>query len=135
MRSIAPYYDRAYLSLFQLFRIPARAKYAAVCERAHLIEPQCAYVIDRIPVAIERMCTDCYISAYLCVCDRSQFPALERTSTGCTNRPEAVYVSIFIFFIYFCLIISLSLIIYLVFLFLFIYLLLLVFVNLILFCF
>ena len=97
MRSIAPYYDRAQLSLFQFFRIPALAKYAAACERTRLTEPQCTCAIDRIPFAIERMCTDCYISEYLCVCDRSQFPALERTSAGSTNRPEAVYVSVFIY--------------------------------------
>ena len=101
VRSIVPLCDRTHLSLFQLFRIPALAKYAAACERAHLTEQQCVFAIDRNLVAIERKCIDCYIFAYLRVCDRSHVPALERTSAGYTNRPEAVYVSVFILFYFF----------------------------------
>ena len=112
VRSIVPLCDRMHLSLFQLFHVPALAKYAVACERAPLTKPQCVFAIDRNLVAIERKCIYCYIFAYLRMCDRSYVPALERTSAGSTNRLEAVYVSVFIFYFFVCLIISFSLIIY-----------------------
>jgi hypothetical protein len=73
------------------------------------------------------------IATFLRVCDRSYYPALERSSADCVNIPEAVYVSSYHFLLLFCLIGSLSLIIYLFCLYLFIYLLLLVLVSLFLF--
>jgi hypothetical protein len=71
----------------------ACARLVRSCVRARPSDkPQYACAIDRISFAIERTCTDCYISMCVRVYDQFHHPALELNSVGCTNRPEAVYV-------------------------------------------